>query len=524
MKRKGTTLSVVLATAALLMVAAIYLFTNTSSPSRTETQSQTQPTSDSNKNAVVHTESAQSLQTKDTALPADKVDVLIVGSELEGLYLARAAADEGLKVKVIDPREAFGGQVLQGEMLFLDETRDDKHRLLVQGRAKELFDGFRQGKIRKLKEFEQYFEQLSKDIPVEQGVVIEGIELQPGEFGPQAVKAVVYKSKDGQKKRIEASYWVDNTDFAALVGKLQVPRLPGLEAFYGQNNVEYMSAGLMMKFKNVDWAKFQKQFNELTKEERNAKYGWGSVDGSFAISLSGMTSRYKPTNDRVFLRGLNAVNQRDGEVLINAFLIYTVDPSNDASIREAMELGKKEMPLILEHFRKNIVGWEHAELNGFPNYLYVREYNHYETDYVLKPSDMLGAKMFWDNVSIAGYPLDLQGTSANKWGIEMGRPDKYGMPLRSFLLKGFDNVIMAGKKCRRFRYRLRQRAHSAEYEPGCRIDRRHPRANPGPSEAARGDRSRYAGAPCLLGKQVQDQADRRDRQQQADRLDGRRAR
>ncbi len=95
MKRKGTTLSVVLATAALLMVAAIYLFTNTSSPSRTETQSQTQPTSDSNKNAVVHTESAQSLQTKDTALPADKVDVLIVGSELEGLYLARAAADEG---------------------------------------------------------------------------------------------------------------------------------------------------------------------------------------------------------------------------------------------------------------------------------------------------------------------------------------------------------------------------------------------------------------------------------------------
>lgn len=84
-------------------------------------------------------------------------------------------------------------------------------------------------------------------------------------------------------------------------------------------------------------------------------------------------------------------------------------------------------------------------MNGFPPYLYIREYNHYETDYVLQVSDMLGARMFYDNVSIGGYPLDLQGTSANKWGIAMGTPDKYGMPLRSFLLKNYENVIMAGK-------------------------------------------------------------------------------
>lgn len=169
------------------------------------------------------------------------------------------------------------------------------------------------------------------------------------------------------------------------------------------------------------------------------------MNESFAIGLSGMTSQYKPSNDRVFLRGLNAVNQRDGEVLINALLIYTVDPSDPKSVEGGLELGRKETPLILNHFRKGMVGWENAEINGYPNYLYIREYNHYETDYVLKPSDMLGGHMFWDNVSIAGYPLDLQGTSANKWGIEMGRPDKYGMPLRSFLLKNYDNVIVAGK-------------------------------------------------------------------------------
>ncbi|MDT2242831.1 FAD-dependent oxidoreductase [Paenibacillus larvae] len=41
--------------------------------------------------------------------------------------------------------------------------------------------------------------------------------------------------------------------------------------------------------------------------------------------------------------------------------------------------------------------------------------------------------------------MDLQGITANKWGTEMGRPDKYGIPLRSFLLKGYPNVILAGK-------------------------------------------------------------------------------
>ncbi|MGG1598946.1 FAD-dependent oxidoreductase [Paenibacillus naphthalenovorans] len=380
-----------------------------------------------------------------SSLTSEQADVVIIGSELEGLYLARAAADEGLKVKVLDTRDAFGGQVLQGEMLFLDETRDDARRLLVQGRAKELFDGFRNGKIRKLNEFQQYFDKLIQGIPVEQGIRIDSIEQLQGQFGTHRVGALQYTDREGQKKRIESSYWVENTDYAAMASRLEVTRLPGLEQFYGQSRIEYMSSGMMMKFKNVDWTKFQQHFNRLTPQERSQKYGYGQVDHSYAIGLTGMTNRYKPTNDRVFLRGLNAVHQRDGEVIINAFLIYTVDPSDDKSVAEAMELGKREIPLILDHFRKNIVGWEHAELNGFPNYLYIREYNHYETDYVLKPSDMLGANMFWDNVSIGGYPLDLQGTSANKWGIEMGRPDKYGMPLRSFLLKDYDNVIMAGK-------------------------------------------------------------------------------
>ncbi|WP_246321187.1 FAD-dependent oxidoreductase [Paenibacillus germinis] len=377
--------------------------------------------------------------------PSEHIDVVVIGSELEGLYLARAAADEGLKVKVLDPHKAFGGQILQSQMLFLDETRDDQGHLLVQGRVKELFDGFRNAKIRKLPEFTTYMNKLMKDIPIESGIVINEIEQTNTPDHMHKIASIVYSTEQNEKKKITASYWVDNSDYAALISRLDAKRLPGLEKFYGQKEIEYMSAGMMMKFKNVDWKKFNTAFNLLKPEEKSKQFGGGYVSDSFAIGLSGMTKAYHPSNDRVFLRGLNAVHQRDGEVLINALLVYTVDPSKPESIQEAVNLGNKETPLILNHFRKTLPGWEHAELGEFPTYPYVREYNHYEMDYVLKPSDLLSGTMFWDNVSIGGYPLDLQGTSANKWGIEMGRPDKYGMPLRSFLLKNYDNVIAAGK-------------------------------------------------------------------------------
>jgi hypothetical protein len=379
-----------------------------------------------------------------TPIPTENVDVVIIGSELEGMYLARAAADEGLKVKIIDPRDQIGGQLIQGEMLFLDETKDDQGKSLLQGRVKELFDGFKSAKIRKLPEFVTYFDKLRKDIPIVSGARIEKVETAT-KSGMETVSAIQYSTKSQPTTRLTASYWVDNSDYTALASRLKANRLPGLEALYGQDEIEYMSSGMMMKFKNVDWARFSSQYNSLTPEQQSKQYGGGVISENYAIGLTGMARGYKATNERVFLRGLNAVNQRDGEVLINAFLIYTVDPSKEPSIAEAMALGKKEIPLILEHFRKSMVGWEKAELNGFPNYLYIREYNHYETEHVLTVSDALGGRMFYDNVSIAGYPLDLQGTSANKWGIEMGRPDKYGMPLRSFLLKGYDNVILAGK-------------------------------------------------------------------------------
>ncbi|RAV21292.1 FAD-dependent oxidoreductase [Paenibacillus contaminans] len=374
-------------------------------------------------------------------------DVVVVGSELEGMYLAKAAKEEGLSVVILDPREKPGGQLIQGEMQFLDEPQDDEGKTLLQGQVKTLFDGYKSGKIRKAAEFEHYYRSLLGDIPIESGIKINGLVIDPDEQSPSLKKlnAIDYQTKDGKLKRITASYVVDNTDFAAITSRLGLPRIPGIESVFGGER-EHMAATIMMKFKNVDWKTFKSEVYRLSREEIAAKYGGTTTVTDYTTWGFGNTVRgFQASDKRLFLRGLNIVNQRDGDAAINALLVYGVDPSSETSVKEALEMGIRETEDVLKHLRKELPGWEKAEINGYPDYLYIRDFDRYETEYVLQASDIMRGTMFWDNVSVAGYPIDLQGTLQHYWGSQKGKPDKYGIPLRSFISKGYSNVLVAGK-------------------------------------------------------------------------------
>ncbi|WP_276352395.1 FAD-dependent oxidoreductase [Cohnella caldifontis] len=383
------------------------------------------------------------------AYVTDHPDIVMIGSEIEGMYLARAAADEGLSVVVLDPRAKPGGQLLEGEMLFLDEPTGDQGQTLLQGRVKELFDGYKSGKIRKLEEFRQYYDTLAQGIPIVSGVTLTGVDVrqQPDASG-RFVESVSYRTKDGSEKTIYPGYVVENTDFAALTSRLGLPRIPGMESVVAKpaGPKDYMASTMMMRFKNVDWDAFQKGVMSLSPKEREARYGSEThVNGTFTWGFGKVGANYSSGSDAWFLRGLNTVNQRGGEVMINALLVYGVDPTDEAGVRKALEEGKRQTVKILAYLRKALPGWSKAEINGYPDYLYIRDSDRYETEYVMQGTDLMGGKSFWDNVSIGGYPIDMQGTINSKWGIRLGTPDRYGMPLRSFLAKGYRNVIVAGK-------------------------------------------------------------------------------
>ncbi|WNQ09628.1 FAD-dependent oxidoreductase [Paenibacillus aurantius] len=384
-----------------------------------------------------------------TNLDPNNPDIVVIGSEIEGIYLARAAKDEGLSIVVLDPRDLSGGQLIQGEMHYLDEAIADGGRSLLQGRVKELFDRYKKGDIRKAGEFSDYYKTLIEGIPVETAITITTLDIKrDAKTSNKTLHSISYRTKEGEEKKITAKYWVENTDFSAITSRLGISRIPGIETVFNETGKtkDYMAASMMMKFRNVDWDKFKREINRLSKDDITKKYGGEStVTDKFTWGFGNVGGSYKASSKEVFLRGLNTINQRDGEVLINALLLYNVDPAREESIRNAIELGKRETERILPHLRKELPGWENAEVNGFPNYLYIRDFDRYETEYILQASDQMSGKMFWDNVSIAGYPIDLQGTMDHPWGERKGDPDQYGIPLRAFIPKGYTNIITAGK-------------------------------------------------------------------------------
>ncbi|MFE5322488.1 FAD-dependent oxidoreductase [Paenibacillus sp. NPDC056579] len=369
-------------------------------------------------------------------------EVVVVGTELEGMYLAQRAKQEGLDVLILETKAGLGGQLLQGEMLYLDGTYDDQGQPLAQGGMKELFRQYERGDIRRKADFAGYFHRLVDRIPLEKSVVLEDVQTESGK-----VVELQYVNRNGKKRSVRPDYVVDNSDDASLIRTLKVEPFQGLEALYGSKEREYMSATYMMKFKGVDWHKFYSHFWSIGKAQREHLYGPETyVDANIAYGFPPIVSAYELRNKEwLNLRGLNILNQGNGEIVINALQVYGVDPSQEDTVQRGMRLTREEMPYIRDHLRKHIVGFENLELNGEPAYLYIREYNHYPTEYVMQASDIMSGRMFWDNVSIGGYFLDIQGSRSNREGLAIGRPDKYGIPLGSYLLKPYDNVVTAGK-------------------------------------------------------------------------------
>ncbi|MFC7678762.1 FAD-dependent oxidoreductase [Paenibacillus sp. GCM10028914] len=376
-----------------------------------------------------------------------RYDVVVIGSEIQGVLLAREAMKHGLDVIVLDPRSKPGGELIQGQMQFLDEPNDKNQKSLVQGDIKELFDGFKKGTIRKASEFNTFYARKIKDIPIKSGIEIQSVETVNVKE-TESLQSLTYLV-NGKRHQVQADYWVENTDFNALTGKLDTKRIPGMESLYkgSGHDPDYMAATLMIRFKKVDWRKLhQAILEDYPLSNVQEKYGPNTyVDWNIATGLSNIMMKYKPHDSQMVLRGMNTLNQGQGEAIMNALLIYDVDPADEKSVQSAVSKAKAEAPYVLEFMRKNIPGFAKAELNGYPEYLYIRDYNRFQTEYVLKYDDVKDSRMFWDNVSIGGYAVDLQATRNIPKGIGFGKTDRYGMPLRSFELKSYDNVLVVGK-------------------------------------------------------------------------------
>ncbi len=361
-------------------------------------------------------------------------DLFVYGTEPEGIAAAVSGARSDLKVILVDPREELGGLFTLGALNFLDMNHGKDRTLLTRGIFEEFYDrvGGTAFDIEKAKEV--FGDMLGREENIETAL---GYEIGDVIIENSVLKGITIKKSSSEDEiTVYAKQFIDasaDADLAALSG---VPYTLAGEDI-GEKDRQ-MGVTLVFTLGNVDW-------KEVTNYLKSGKEPNTGVTSKAAWGYTELGYAYEPVDPLMRLRGFNAARQDNGEVLINALVIFGVDALDPQSKKEGIERGKKELEHILPYVRENFPGFENAELIRTADELYVRESRHILAEYLLTIDDVLEYNDQWDKVALASYPVDVQPTVGQRWGTIIGNPDRYAIPFRSLVPLEVENIMVVGK-------------------------------------------------------------------------------
>lgn len=358
-----------------------------------------------------------------------QVDVLVYGSEPEGIAAAVTAAEAGLRTLLLTPHSRLGGLFVRGELNMLDlRTQPFNYQRGIFERwwrrvgHEEAFDVMRAERV-----FEAMLEEAGVEVwrsedgliePLIEGRSLVGVRLSASGWEVRA-RQVIDASADA--------------DLAAAAG---APFDFGFERFGVQQR---MADTLVLNVAGVDWG-------QLTREVRARGRAYANIKDTVAWGhFGGVPAAYSPQREGVRLRGLNLGLQDDGTVLVNALLLYDLDPLDPQSRAAGRRLGLAEGEDMVAYLREHIPGFASAHLAGAAADLYVRESRHLLAECILTASDVFAAAVTPFDVAAGGYPLDAQTYTPFDSGFVWGTPDIYGGRLCMMVTKQVENLWVAGR-------------------------------------------------------------------------------
>ncbi|EKN68591.1 FAD-dependent oxidoreductase [Schinkia azotoformans] len=367
-------------------------------------------------------------------LDGESYDVVVVGSEPEGISAAIAAAREGQKTLLLDKKLIIGGLYTLGMLNMIDINWSPTHESVNKGLFLEFYEKINNRTSFDVKQAKRVFENMLAD---EKKITVQlGAQSFLPIMNQNHVEALLYKDANGIVKKIIGKQYIDSTpdaDFAQLAG---ANFTIGQEDF--RNEARMMAVTLVFELSGVDWAKVQNYLNNddevYTGADQFSAWGYGKE-----------MARYKPSQENVRIRALNIGRQDSGHVLINAFQILGVNGLNPGELQTAWGIANEELPKITEFLRENLVGFKNVELVGTADEFYVRETRHLDAEYKLTVDDVLENRDFDDRIAFGSYPIDMQATVIDEGDLIIGKPDMYAVPFRSIVPKGFDNLLVAGR-------------------------------------------------------------------------------
>ncbi|WP_232058075.1 FAD-dependent oxidoreductase [Cohnella abietis] len=376
------------------------------------------------------------LTIKSTKTIKPTYDVIVAGTDPEGIVAAISAARNNLKVLLVDGknRRKLGGLMTLGWLNTLDLNKSPvvnkkyPSPYLNGGIFQEWFNLI-EGTSFDVERATNAFHNLTLSEPNID--ILMNVKVMQPVVANNAVTGMRIVKEDGKEINVNAVSIIDATQDADIAAAAGAPFTWGWKDI-GEPNAQ-MAVTLVFKLSGVTDAIWQELSHKVGSDSRSI---WGYKE----------VKKYQSSNPtRVKMRGLNIGREDNGTILINSMQIYGVNPLDPASVQEGMRIGAKEAPLIVDYLKKNYKGFRKLKYAGVAPELYIRESRHIEGEYRLTMADLMNNRDQWDAIAYGSYEVDIQSIAYNIGGSVVMHPMQYGVPFRSIVPKKVDGLLVVGR-------------------------------------------------------------------------------
>lgn len=378
-------------------------------------------------------------------------DVLVVGAGPAGMMAALAAAEDGLKVALVEGRSFVGGNLTiglpvlgflsqKGEPIIAGLPQRFIDRLKAQGAA-----GAHQAcplhvsltlvdpEAVKSTALEMLAER-SVDLMLYSmfaGVVMDGDRIQ----------AVVTESKAG-REAIAAQIVVDSTGDADVAFRAGVP------CEKGDRHGGMQPPTLMFCLAGADTERLRRSLSddpESYQADIIAADYFGRHDRFIVVGLRQRLQQARAagleiaTERTILITGL-----RPGEVWVNMTRVQGIDGTDPRSLTHGEVEARRQIGDIVKYLISFVPGFENARFAAAAPFLGIRETRRIVGQYVMTADDILSCRRFDDAIAVASYPIDLHRPADNDCTLQWCG-DCYDIPYRSLVPQAVDNLLVAGR-------------------------------------------------------------------------------
>jgi hypothetical protein len=356
-----------------------------------------------------------------------EVDIFVAGGGPAGLSAAITAARQGKKVFLAEGHTCFGGMGTAGLVpMFMQFT--DGENFLAGGFGKEVYDRLAESGLPHPQYIPvEFMKRLYDRMMCESGSAFSFMtQLIAVEKDEKRVTHAILAGKSGLFA-VKASIFIDCT------GDGDLAALSGADFEKGDEQGNMMPGTLCSHWAGINW--------EVARNTRQA----AKLEEAFKDKIFTIEDRHHT--------GMNQTGRHLGGA--NMSHTYGVDGTDERTITTSLIESRKIVFEYERYYREYLEGFENAELVITGSLLGIRESRRIVGDYVMTLEDFNKRASFDDEIGRYAYPVDIHPRSTNKADYEKfvqeyqtmryKKGESYGLPYRSLLVKGLENVLVAGR-------------------------------------------------------------------------------